>query len=148
MVREIKFRAINKRTGEIEYIDDMYWFEENGVHGMDGKGHFDEYWMDEFTGLKDKNGVEIYEGDIVRANELSGFQDENYWGAIVQMPLFDDEIHGTVVYDSEQGMYKLGGECSPLTNGCCYQDIEVIGNIHQNLELLEQKLNYPTTLIF
>lgn len=42
----IIFKATSKKTGEVELIADLYWFEENGVHGMDGKGSYDEYEME------------------------------------------------------------------------------------------------------
>ena len=32
MSREIKFRAWDKRHNSMEYINDLYWFEENGIH--------------------------------------------------------------------------------------------------------------------
>lgn len=35
--------ARSQKTGKEEEITDFYWFEENGVHGWDGKGHHDTY---------------------------------------------------------------------------------------------------------
>ena len=41
-------KATNTITGEVEYITDLYWFEENGVHDMSGKGH-NAQWVLEFV---------------------------------------------------------------------------------------------------
>lgn len=68
----------------------------------------------QFTGLLDKNGVEIYEGDIV-CNE--GFKEKVYW----------DEFYGWVVSDE-----AMLGEVN-------FARIQVIGNIYENHELLELK---------
>ena len=77
---------------------------------------FGEYELMQFTGMKDCNGTEIYDGDIVSTD------DED----IAVITWDEDEYKFTV--DTEEYFYDLG-EYYP-------KDLEVIGNIHKNPELL------------
>ena len=43
------FKATDKSTGEIVWIDDLYWFEQQGIHDMRGIGSLGEVWDLEFV---------------------------------------------------------------------------------------------------
>lgn len=45
-MRKIKIYATDKKTGERIKVDDLYWFEENGVHWFDGKGTHRDYHIE------------------------------------------------------------------------------------------------------
>ena len=122
MSRKIKFRAWDKRHNSMEYINDLYWFEENGIHDFNN----DNYIFMQNTGLKDKNGKEIYDSDIVKVTWGSGkivFYEAKYCESLGYRYLRDtknkedDDI--ICIYD--------------------YSQMDVIGNVFNNPELLKNK---------
>ncbi|GHT09097.1 hypothetical protein FACS189426_06470 [Bacteroidia bacterium] len=90
----------------------------------------------QFTGLNDKNGIEIYEGDIFRYNQHKGYL-LNDFTAIVQY----DESRACLGYVEIESTTKF------ITPFCRHDELEkdiflhidVIGNIHDNPELLNIK---------
>ena len=125
-MREIKFRVYNPRDNKMhfditgfEFIDDC---EMSGVF-IDGAFFSkEEIELMQYTALKDKNGKEIYEGDIVNFKMYDG-QYENYQ-IIFRAGEFNAINKDDTNYISVD-IWNIYGE--------------VIGNIYENPELLEDK---------
>ena len=86
------------------------------------------------TGLRDKNGKLIYEGDILRVN--TGGRDTSGYG-VVEYLQCGCKFIVTGYLDNPSGYYprKKGELCRNLEEWLC---TEVIGNIYENPELLEE----------
>lgn len=127
MSREVKFRGLSEGkwyNGLLTFMFSSYAIvdpkDENTVHLVDVKT------VGQYTGLKDKKGVEIYEGDIISYTMLR-FNGVGYE---------TEEEYGVVEYGD--AVFEIDGV--PLYVAHAEDDeIEIIGNIYENLELLENK---------
>lgn len=98
-----------------------------GKKGLIGYSFDDEYLM-QSTGLKDKNGVEIFEGDVV---ETEWFKDyEDFSGYRKRGEVVFREGYFGIRYPKDSKRYPYHMLVAAI-------DIENIGNIYQNPELLE-----------
>ena len=96
---------------------------------------FEDIELMQSTGLKDKNGVEIFEGDIVHVldSEQINQRDEN--GAYIDAFFEEiDEIDSVVFVD---GCFKLKRTGFDVCICKSVEDFKIIGNIYENPELLE-----------
>lgn len=96
----------------------------------------EQFNLMQFTGLKDKNGRKIYEGDIVKAKFINYAYDEidspNEPKYIDKISFVEFRNHGFWVNDE-----SFGYEGENLWN---WNEMEVIGNIYENPELLNDKI--------
>ena len=124
-MRGIKFRAWDKE--EQEMLDWDKFFNLDIAQVFESKGSWGIYPM-QYTGLKDKNGNEIYDGDYIR-----------YSMRTINRAVF---THVCRVFQHESGTWRIEGHHednhSYKTKGTVYAAhliCEVIGNIYENPEL-------------
>ena len=115
-MREIKFRQWDSGR-KVMYNDigavDQGW---NGCPIL----KFDENPLMQFTGLKDKKGKDIYEGDII-----------SLW---YEEMFFQDTVTGTVEYDESSACFQIVFDSASIAFGGLdigYSEIEVIGNTYE-----------------
>lgn len=130
MNREIKFRAWYQN--KIHYNIEKHHIEHHAMSGFSGDVWDFKDWLTysevtQYTGLKDKNGKEIYEGDVIH------FKDD-----------FDD-LFGIIKFNEDWMYFGIEIISNDRLNGESYQIvksmspyIEIIGNSYENPELLKQ----------
>ncbi len=127
-MREIKFRAWDEESKVMYPVIRMEWWvtkdgERRGISALVGTSEETEFEGEleliQFTGLLDKNGIEIYEGDIA---ESKGHR-----------------LIFTIEYRLSMGGFMACSEGLLMGLGQHADILEVLGNLYENPELLEER---------
>ena len=132
-MREILFRGKRKDNGKwIEGYFYKIWDKVFLLWGMTGDNpNIEEVipkTVGQYTGLKDKNGKKIFDGDIIKPYIIGGAYDRF---------LFPN---GAVVFEYGAFRIKDSRQSTPLSSYAPRVAFEVIGNIYDNPELLEEEV--------
>ena len=133
-MRDIKFRAyirdknprVPSEINKIVEVKSLHLGSKKAIIGYSGGNYsikFNEIELMQYTGLKDKNGKEIYEGDIVKINvDRACVKWNDKYGYFQLVPIGDYYFDSDVIGQALE-----------------YVEAEVIGNIYDNPELLEER---------
>lgn len=132
MSRELKFRIWDKKESEYMCL---------GATGIDAlTGEVVDYYLDattlekedyiieQYTGLKDKNGKEIYEGDIIRVDSFFDYE------TVSDYEVAWDEDFLSYHLKCIQGV-NYDNDLGDISESAC----EIIGNIHENQERMKDE---------
>lgn len=124
-----KFRLWNRITSQLHIVDGLYfnareaeYVDDDNVLRFVGFKNID---LMQSTGLKDKNGKEIFEGDIL------AFKTDD---EVINVKIFWDEKHDLFMFRSEK--YNEEEPLAELVEANTYP-FEIIGNVYENKELLD-----------
>ncbi len=131
-MREIKFRLWNPRTKEMFTWEDYSFYICEHIPILENR-----YILMQYTGLKDKDGKEVYEGDILKIKIEFSYSKEGL------LRCLDQRKYKYVISEVR---YKKIEKCNYCcVNGIGFDDIEsddktleIIGNIYENPELYNQ----------
>lgn len=133
-----KFRVWDKRFSE--FVEDFFVSEDGKIYKKTKDTSYgfaisretsDKIILMQSTGLKDKNGKDIFEGDIVKTTRFFGRADEV--GGFYE---YDKELIGVVKKLEGTWVIDTGNDAVPLWSEI--EENEVVGNIHEQPELLKK----------
>jgi len=125
----IKFRAWSKEEKKMKTWEMLKNCNRNCLIDLISEEFAENHILMQFTGIKDKNGKEIYEGDVLRYNYHINNKDNDYFEGII-------EYHDMILDEIRFVGFIL--RCSANTEEEYFtaipnlKDIEVIGNIYKN----------------
>lgn len=138
MNRTIKFRGKQTKNGEWMYGIPFFWSNKMCDIQVEENGYLKVYRVDpntvgQYTGLKDKNGKEIYEGDIMFLSDRGSHKEE---------VIVEHGLYGWTFYNPKTATFYSDGShtyCAVENYRFIFGTGVCIGNIHDNPELLNTK---------
>lgn len=128
-MREIKFRALVKYGSQDEYRWEYYSTLCEPTWADSQIAHIKIKDL-QFTGLKDKNGKEIFEGDIIRVQNQGEYKEQEEIGGVGTVEYLDGR-YGVM------GFYFIGLSQKTCSGSEGNWNMEIIGDIYSNPELLK-----------
>lgn len=121
-----KFRAWLKEEYRMTDVNEITFFNDEVqiISDVEGFYAYDEFKLMQSTGINDKNGKEIFEGDVVKYK--SG------WKTFTEEVAYNEDFGGFGVVDADADIVFVFGELLEHIN---LNSLEVIGNVYENLEL-------------
>ena len=139
-MKTIKFRGRCAFSGVWRY---GFYYVSKGNHIIidenDRESIVLEKTVGQFTGLHDKNGKEIYEGDIILFQTFSNWDDESMKRHKATVIFKEGCFMWEILKFGKKSVTYYANAKEPLRNTNSIWGLEVIGNIHENKELLNEK---------
>jgi len=135
---EIKFRCWNKNLKKMQFFDGIFnsapYTEKSNFSQYESCPEYHELILMQYIGLKDKNDIEIYTDDLLKVPNdfIKEFMGHKISYSVLTIKLLNGKFcavnnNNEIPYDCNLNIYNNS------------KKIEVIGNIHENHELLDNK---------
>jgi uncharacterized phage protein (TIGR01671 family) len=138
-MRDIKFRAWNNKHKVMLNEIDIFDILSKDPASLSSKNFYNDNILNQYTGLEDKNGKEIYEGDILGCpwnfnTEYFSYGEVVFWKGSFHLSKGDESEY------PEYCPHDLYGFNDTPTRREFWENATIIGNIHENPDLLKTKL--------